>query len=129
MAHERRCIVDATEYKYCNQCSAYNPEETWRFLFCSENCREIYSIITKCLAGSITADEARKRLDECDMSGVDHFQPVTKKDLDKILAATTPVVEDTTTEALTTKEETIESVVKIKPRSIRKQKKIEKIDE
>lgn len=89
MAHERRCIVDMTEYKYCNHCGQYNPDETWRFIFCSENCREIYKVIERYVAGKCSANEAREELEKCDLSNMDHFSKGIKKDVDEIFEKST----------------------------------------
>lgn len=93
MAHERKCIVDLKEYKYCNRCGGYNSEETWRFIFCSENCKNIYAIVDKFLAGSIDAIKAQELLKECDLSGKEHFHIHIKKHIDEIFAVKPEVKE------------------------------------
>ena len=131
MAHERKCIVDQTTYEYCNHCGSFNPYETWRFLFCCENCRKIYDVISKFISGTYTAKEARKELEECDMSGYDHFHSTMKADLDKIIAiAGFPVKVSSDLDNVSDEDLGItEPVTKIEPRSVRKQRKTKKIDE
>lgn len=90
MAHERKCIVDLKEYKYCNHCNEYNPDETWRFIFCSQNCRSVYNIVGKFLTSKISADDAKAELDKCDLSGLDHFEDNIKKDIYNIFVSATP---------------------------------------
>lgn len=142
MAFERKCIVDLKDYKYCNNCNEFNPTETWRFLFCCENCRDIYHTVEDCNAGKITADEAKERLEKYDLSGLSHFQKFVKRDIEGIFEAATkdvPVTEVEVTE--TVNSESISAVISepednhtatiVKPRS-RKRKPVvteEKIDE
>lgn len=61
MAHERKCIIDNKIYEYCPRCGN-NPNETWRFLYCSEDCRNADTIIKKFKANKISALEARNEL-------------------------------------------------------------------
>lgn len=62
MAHKiRKCIVDLTEYKYCPSCGD-NPDETWRFIYCSENCRGIDKVLQGVVSGRLTELEAQEEL-------------------------------------------------------------------
>lgn len=86
MAHERKCIVDLKEYKYCPHCNKYNSAETWRTIFCSENCRGIYKVVERFKSNGISALEAQELLKEYDLSGMNDYHPFIKKDLDTIYA-------------------------------------------
>ena len=78
MAHEKKCIVCGKEYKYCSHCSQYNSDETWRYLYCSENCRKIFHIFSDVKGKAISEEEARKRFKECDLSDIDSFSDELK---------------------------------------------------
>mgnify|MGYP003301302184 CR=1 FL=1 len=75
MALDRKCIVcpDKHHYKYCSNCSGYNSKETWRFLFCGENCRGIYDIATRFVSGKITGLQAKKELKNFDLSDLENI--------------------------------------------------------
>ena len=75
MALDRKCIVcpDKHHYKYCSNCSGYNSKETWRFLYCSQNCKEIYSIATDFVNGKLTGLEAKHKLEKFKELGIDPF--------------------------------------------------------
>ena len=88
MALDRKCIVcpDKHHYKYCSNCSGYNSKETWRFLFCSQNCKEIYSIATDFVNGKLTGLEAKHKLEKLDLSDLEFYHSVIKKNIEDILA-------------------------------------------
>lgn len=89
MSYERKCIVDLTNYRYCNQCNEFNPDETWRFLFCCENCRNIYRIVDEYDAKKITANEAKEKLEKCDLTKIDSFQKFVKRDIERMFSEAT----------------------------------------
>jgi tyrosyl-tRNA synthetase len=80
----RVCCVDRAKYKYCNHCKDYNPIETWRFAFCSENCRDIYNITSSFEDGRVTANEAKAQLDKLDLFKLDSFGESYKSTIAKI---------------------------------------------
>ena len=62
MAHERNCTVCGRQYKYCPKCSQYDGMEKWHVEYCSEQCKNTYSIINKYAFKHITEDEAKMLL-------------------------------------------------------------------
>lgn len=72
MKDDKTCVVCGKAYKYCQSCpSKYNTSETWRNIFCSENCRSIYHIYDQLKAGQISEKNANKELKKLDMSYLD----------------------------------------------------------
>ena len=66
------CILCNAHYKYCEGCpSKYNVNETWRNIFCSEECRDIYSIYDLLKANKTTDAEAGKMLRKYDASFIE----------------------------------------------------------
>lgn len=88
MSLDRKCIVcpDKHHYKYCSNCSGYNSKETWRFLYCSQNCKEIYSIATDFVNGKLNGLEAKHKLEKLDLSDLEFYHSVIKKNIEDILA-------------------------------------------
>lgn len=78
MAHEKKCIVCGTQYKYCSHCSEYNSEETWRHLFCSENCKGIFDVFMKVRDGVIDKETGKKMLKKYDLSKLNTFSDQVK---------------------------------------------------
>lgn len=76
---DKVCILCGKAYKYCEACpSKYNVTETWRNIFCSENCREVYRVYDSIKAGQITDKEAGKKLVRFDTSYIDRFREPMK---------------------------------------------------
>ena len=46
MAKERRCICCNKAYKYCGQCKEYSNLPAWMNEFCSEECKELFNIMS-----------------------------------------------------------------------------------
>ena len=88
MAKDRKCIVcpDKHIYKYCSHCAGYNSKETWRYLYCSQNCRGIYNIATDFSKGKISGLEAKKELEKYDLSDLEFFNSTIKNEIEEILS-------------------------------------------
>lgn len=71
MKEDKICVVCGNKYKYCQSCpQKYNVTETWRNIFCSENCRELYHVYDQIKAGQITDKNAAKALKKLDISNM-----------------------------------------------------------
>lgn len=86
MVKPRICMVDRTTYKYCPNCADYNADETWRFLFCCERCRDIYSVYEQYRDGHISAPDAKKELKALNVKDVDGLNERVGVVLKEILA-------------------------------------------
>ena len=85
MKEKRKCILcPSHEYTYCGKCKPKEIVETWRFIFDSENCRDIYKILENYVAKKITALEARQQLDKYDLPNINDIQPILRKKLEDI---------------------------------------------
>ena len=58
----RTCKICGKQYEYCGHCPGKNTIEPWRNLYCSENCREVFSTFDKYASKKITATEAKDKL-------------------------------------------------------------------
>ena len=66
---DKTCVMCNKHYKFCESCpSKYNVTETWRNIFCSENCRGLYKIYDQIKSGQITDKEATKEIKKFDIS-------------------------------------------------------------
>ena len=64
---KRKCIVCGKEYEYCNSCKTHIKLPTWMSLYHNDNCRNIMNIATEYMAGNITQESAKSKLDACDL--------------------------------------------------------------
>lgn len=93
MAHERNCIVCRKEYKYCSHCDKYPKNELWRYLYCSEDCKEIYGIYEEYKENKITDDAAKSLFSQHDLSRIALFNPLVKELVEKAMNTKTIVEE------------------------------------
>ena len=84
MKHGRICSVCNTEYAYCPNCNSYDSKPRWMFLFCSENCKDIFETVSAYNQGRIDTKTARKRLEECDLQKAEPLKSGTKEGIEKI---------------------------------------------
>ena len=81
----RKCIICGKEYEYCGTCSdTSNQKETWRNLYCSENCKQIFEVLSAYAFEHIDAQEAQKKLGALDLSKIDSFKDSFKKQIEEI---------------------------------------------
>lgn len=82
---DRICFVDKAKYHYCPGCGG-NPEETWRFLFCSHNCWDIEKVWEEyCRDGLITKEEAQARLKQLDTSRIAFYRDQIRDSIIELL--------------------------------------------
>lgn len=84
MRHEKICSVCNTHYQYCPNCDSYASKPRWMFLFCSENCKDIFETVSDYTQGRIDTRTAKKRLDKCDIQKAQPLKAGTKEGLEKI---------------------------------------------
>lgn len=88
----RTCCVCRKEHLFCPQC---RPEDrnkpTWYFAYCSENCKDIYTVTSDYEDKKITADKAKTQLDKLDLSHIANFGESYQKAIMKINENATPV--------------------------------------
>lgn len=85
MAHERNCTVCGRQYKYCPKCSQYDGMEKWHIEYCSEQCKNTYSIINKYAFKHITKDEAKMLLEGNNITKNSDLLPRYKEVVEEIL--------------------------------------------
>lgn len=83
----RTCIVCGTQHEYCGYCSEYDSLPKWKFLFDNENCKEIFHAVGDYIQDEMTAEDARKILDKCDLSYKEKFNKKIKETIDELYPA------------------------------------------
>lgn len=132
----RTCCTCRKTYKYCPKCQEDKDKPYYHFLFCSENCKNIYDTLSAYEDGRITASEAKMQLDKSDLTRFDDFGESYKSSIAKILTEINETVtednpseivdetiESFATEASTDEVEPIDNTEEIKPKNYRKSKK------
>jgi len=68
--NNRACYTCGKLYSYCFSCPD-DPRPRWTFMFCCEECKEIFEILTSYGAGHKTARETRDLLAKYDLQNKD----------------------------------------------------------
>lgn len=83
----KKCILCHKTYKYCGHCkssSAYEP--SWREAWDTENCMNIFQILSDYLHGKVEAKDAKKKLVKLDLSDKESYSTKMGNAVDEILA-------------------------------------------
>lgn len=86
--HERQCIVAPSHtYEYCPHCDKSKDRETWRALYCSENCRSIFNVCSQYVAKKITASEAKRQLNGLKLPAMNELADSISKNVQEIMGS------------------------------------------
>ena len=81
---ERTCVVCGATYVYCPNCKKGDPAETWRFMYDSEECRDIFKICSRFAFGHINAEEAQKKLEKFNITDRTKYAESIRQNLNMI---------------------------------------------
>lgn len=81
----RNCIICGKEYRYCPNCGADNKDETWRYLYDSEECMNVFNILSRFKNGHIGKEEAKSQFKALKISRDKKFTAEIQKQIDDIL--------------------------------------------
>ena len=91
----RTCCVCHEEYSFCPVCNSEDRlKPTWHFAYCSENCKNIYTVTSDYEDKKISADDAKKQLNKLDLSQIANFGESYQKAIMKINENITPLKND-----------------------------------
>lgn len=94
MKHGRICTICSKEYAYCPNCNSYAGMPSWKFLFCSENCKDIFETISEYEQNQIDTKTAKQKLDRLDLKSAEPLKAGAKEAIEKInqkVAEETPI--------------------------------------
>lgn len=80
----RICAVCRKQYTFCPVCNEDKEKPIWYFTFCSENCHDLYGVLSGYEDGNISSDEANKKIKAFDLSRYDFFGDSYKKTIEKL---------------------------------------------
>lgn len=84
MRHERICEICSSTYSYCPNCSDYAEESRWKFLFDTENCKDIYEVVNAYRTNAINAVQAKAKLDKLSIPSKEKLNKGYAKFIDEI---------------------------------------------
>lgn len=83
---DRVCICCGTNYQYCPTCGNDRVKPTWYTEFCSESCKDLWTIATKFNMQMLTKPEAKEAIEKLDLKEKSAYVECVQRDLRKILA-------------------------------------------
>ena len=81
----RKCIICGKEYVYCPHCGNGSKEETWRYLYDSELCLNVFNVLSKYQFKHITKEEAKAEIEKLEIPKDVKFTGEVKKQVDEIV--------------------------------------------
>ena len=76
----RKCVICGHEYFYCTSgCQDSLGKPSWMTSFCCENCKQIYEVVARYNFDKTTAQNARRILDNCNLSEKEKFTAATQR--------------------------------------------------
>lgn len=79
------CILCGKKYSFCNRCEEYDHLPRWMAIYCSENCKDIFNIISGYNMKLKTKEEAANALGKCNLSKKDQFNKACQGYINEIL--------------------------------------------
>ena len=79
------CLLCKQTYEYCGGCSKYKHLPTFMTTFCSQNCRDIYQVMTNFEGKILTKEEAKRQLMNLDISRHDYYTKSFATSYDRIM--------------------------------------------
>lgn len=81
----RHCLICGKQYIYCPNCGGGNKEETWRYLYDSEDCMEVFNILSRYINKHIDKEEAKSQYKALKISKDKKFTAEIQKQVDEII--------------------------------------------
>lgn len=81
----RTCIICGKEYSYCPHCGNGNKGETWRYLYDTEKCMEIFNVLSRYQFKHVNKDEAKSQLKDLKISKDMVFTDEIQKQINEIM--------------------------------------------
>ena len=96
---QRECYLCGESYKYCNTCSQDKLKPSWMSEFHSESCKDIFDTCTRYNLGLLTKEQAREKLNACDLTNKASFKSYVQTDLENIFAEAVEVKKEISKES------------------------------
>lgn len=87
MARDNKiCVSCGKKYSFCPNCGAKKYHEMWKNLYCSQNCKRVFDIVSDYVGGLLPASAAKEKLSECDLTT--DFKQNLRARIDEIMNST-----------------------------------------
>ncbi len=108
--YDRSCILCGKVYEYCNSCSAFQDKPVWMFSYCSEDCKDITSLLTDYIYNKLSKEEVKQGIEGKDTSRYMQYKGSYGKAYKEIMGIANS--QDSKKELTEEKKDTKEEVIK-----------------
>ena len=108
--YDRSCILCGKVYEYCNSCSAFQDKPVWMFSYCSEDCKDITSLLTDFIYNKASKEEVKQSIEGKDISRYMQYKGSYGKAYKEIMGIVDS--QDSEKELIEEKKDTKEEVIK-----------------
>lgn len=98
----RVCKTCGTQYYFCTNCDKTLNSPQWMLMWHSENCKNVFEIVSDYVQKRISKADAKTRIQKCDLRKYYSFTEQIRNYIDEINAED-PVVEESTPTRSTTR--------------------------
>ena len=81
----RQCIVCGKTYTYCPECGNGDINQSWKYLYDTDKCRQVFGILSRYAFGHIDGSQANDQLGTLDVSVNDSFVDDVKATINEIV--------------------------------------------
>ncbi len=94
--NNKTCILCGNKYSYCSGCAEFDHLPRWMECYCSENCKDIFNILSSYNMNHKTKEEAKALLEKCDLTMTDTYSEFNKNCINSIMADEISTLDETT---------------------------------
>lgn len=84
--NNKTCILCGNKYSYCSGCAEFDHLPRWMECYCSENCKDIFNILSSYNMNHKTKEEAKALFEKCDLTMTDTYSEFNKNCINSIMA-------------------------------------------
>lgn len=84
--YDKFCTICGKHYLYCSNCDQYAQEPLYKSMFCSQECVDLYELLTSYEMGNVSKEDARKILKVMDQDKMGRLQKSLAAAYKKIMA-------------------------------------------
>lgn len=84
--NNKTCILCGNKYSYCSGCAEFDHLPRWMECYCSENCKDIFNILSSYNMNHKTKEEAKALLEKCDLTMTDTYSEFNKNCINSIMS-------------------------------------------
>ena len=91
--NNKTCILCGNKYSYCSGCAEFDHLPRWMECYCSENCKDIFNILSGYNMNHKTKEEAKALLEKCDLTKTDAYNEFNRNCINTIMTDETSTLD------------------------------------